>query len=478
MSTPALTLDALYEAAFLTDANFRITHCNARAVTVLRAASAETLIGRNLNDIPSDNAPGADFPTYLQERLTAVPFVMMELRVTRDDGSVFWAETVAHRLSNEAHLITLRDVTARVESLQRAEEANERLRAAIRDRMEFVSNVSHELRTPLTSMSYALTNMLRGICGTLPEKAVGYLERLHVDVKRLMTTVNDLLDLRQMENGTLKLHRTRVPLFHLLNEVARALMIQAEMKHQRLIVEPLACEHYIYADRHKIERVFFNIISNAIKYTPENGFITARIRTVDNHVFIEVDDTGIGIPAEALPRISQRYFRVGEHVAGTGLGLSIVREITELHNGHFRVESPVPKTPLGTRITLEFPLETPPRVLAITHDAAFKEALTTALTPICRLDVVELHKDFINETDEAQRPVRFIFDGALSEIELCDAICRIRQMPTFARTPILLMTASMGPHLKRECARWRIDVRPKTISTVDLRNLMTTQEAL
>ena len=149
----SVTLDALYEAAFLTDEQFRILDCNDRAVELLRVANKQALIGRSIADFPSENVLADEFPTYLKERLTAVPFVVIECRMPRDDGSLFWAETVTHRLSDATHLVTFRDVSARVASLHRAEEANERLRAAIRDRMEFVSHVSHELRTPLTSMS-------------------------------------------------------------------------------------------------------------------------------------------------------------------------------------------------------------------------------------------------------------------------------------------------------------------------------------
>ena len=371
----SVTLEALYEAAFLTDEHVQILDCNQRAVEVLRATSKASLIGRSIADIPADYALSAEFPTYLKERLTAVPFVVIECRTTRDDGTAFWAESVTHRLENGTHIVTVRDVSARVESLHRAEEANERLRAAIRDRMEFVSNVSHELRTPLTSMSYALTNMLRGICGTLPEKAVGYLERLNVDVKRLQTTVNDLLDLRQMENGTLTLHCETIPLSHLLKESAQALLIQAEMKHQNLTLETPQQEFYVQADRHKIERVFFNIFSNAVKYTPESGTIQARLYADESFASVEIDDNGIGIPPEALPRVSQRYFRVGDQVTGTGLGLSIVREITELHHGEFQVLSPVPGTSQGTRITIRLPRCQAPDLFIVSTDSTFCETL-------------------------------------------------------------------------------------------------------
>jgi PAS domain S-box-containing protein len=465
-----LSLDAIYEAAFITDGDFRITDCNTRAVEVMRSGSRERLIGRYFSDIPTDCVLGADFPTYFRERLTAVPFVVTEQRITRDDGNTFWAETVAHRLSESAHIITIRDVTARVESFQRAEEANERLRAAIRDRMEFVSNVSHELRTPLTSMSYALTNMLRGICGTFPEKAVGYLERLQIDVKRLLTTVNDLLDLRQMENGTLSLRCTTVPLGQLLSEAVAALQIQAEVKQQTLRIIPFTKERYVYADKHKLERVFFNVLSNAIKYTPEQGTITARIYEKHSLVTVEVDDNGIGIPQKALSRVSQRYFRVGEHVSGTGLGLSIVREITELHKGLFEVESPVPSTTNGTRITIRLPTTRAPQTVLVSTAPDFITRITQALEPIGHeLQIYPITKT-LPETlaENPVPPARIIFDGDLSEAQITDAVCRIRRLPSLAQVPILVLISSMEPLMRREYAKWRVDIRPQALSTTDL----------
>lgn len=472
MQTP-LSLDAIYEAAFLTDGDFKIVDCNCRAVEVLRALKKDDLIGRKISDFPSDNEPGADFPTYFQERLTAVPFVVVESRFSRYDGSQFWAETVAHRLSENAHLITIRDISARVESFQRAEEANERLRAAIRDRMEFVSNVSHELRTPLTSMSYALTNMLRGICGTLPGKAVEYLERLHVDVKRLMTTVNDLLDLRQMENGTLMLRCHYIPLGRLLAETINALKIQAETKHQTLQLLPYDCERYVYADHHKLERVFFNILSNAVKYTPENGCITARLYEQNGFVKIEVDDNGIGIPAHALPRVSQRYFRVGEHIAGTGLGLSIVREITELHGGTFKVESPVPNTQHGTRITISLPVSQSPNTVIVSDSPHFVEDITAKLSPIGHIvQTAALNKTLPEQLATGKTPARILFDGDLPDEQIIDAVCKIQRHPSLSLVPILVLTDKIEPLVKREYAKWRVDIRPKTISPADLCDLV------
>ena len=133
--------------------------------------------------------------------------------------------------------------------------------------------------------------------------------------------------------------KSLVPLAHLLAESADALLIQAQAKRQTLTVAPAPKEIYAEADRHKVERIFFNILSNAVKYTPEGGAIHASIRAEGKDALIQVDDNGIGIPPEALPRVSQRYFRVGDQVAGTGLGLSIVKNAVIFHGGTIEVRN-------------------------------------------------------------------------------------------------------------------------------------------
>lgn len=457
MSVAMAPLDAFYEAVFLTDDAFRIVTCNLRAVELFRAASREALVGRPLGGFSPEGAVRLSSDAF-RESLGREPFVLSEGRAMRDDGTAFVAEVAVHRLGADAALVTVRDVTRRVEALHRAEEANERLRAADRDRMEFVSNVSHELRTPLTSMAYALTNMLRGVCGPLPERAVGYLERLQADVRRLTTTVNDILDLRQLENGTLTLRKTCLPLGRLLAEAADALSVQAEAKRQRLEAVQDAREIYALADRNKIERVFFNLLSNAVKYTPEGGAIRAYLRREGETALVVVEDDGIGIPPEALPRVSQRYFRVGDQVAGTGLGLSIVREIIELHGGALRVESPVPGTERGTRATVSLPVCEGPLLVVVSGDGAFAQRLAEAAEALGNGLLIDRSGLDLPTTCAGRQPARFVLDGALPEGLLDELVCQIRQDARLARTPILLLTPGMEATRRHEYARMRVEV--------------------
>lgn len=471
MAATAVSVDAFYEAVFIVNSALDIVDCNNRAVELFRFSSKAELIGRKLTDIPSDYGLSTEFPTYFEDRLKLVPFVVVESRLTRKDDTSFFAETVFHLMESGELLVTMRDISVRTESLHRLEVANERLRATNRDRMEFVSNVSHELRTPLTSMSYALSNLRRGICGQLPEKVLGYLERLQVDVKRLMTTVNDILDLRQIENGTLTLQKTRLPLHRLLMETTEALAIQAETKRQTLVCIPSQHECYAEADRHKMERVCFNIIANAVKYTPEGGTITVSLVEDASVAWLQVDDNGIGIPPEALSRVSQRYFRVGEQTAGTGLGLSIVREIAELHGGELCVESPVPGTSVGTRVKVCIPTCPGPLLGIISGDEIFIKDLEETAQIAGSATFVDREALSIAETWGTRSPARFILDGTLPEDCLIDIILQIRGHASIAKTPILILTRDMEQLQRYEYMRMNVDVRSLPVSPDMLRAL-------
>lgn len=468
----SVPLDAFYEAVFVTDADFVILSCNARTAELFGASGTDRMIGAR----PEEHVEAGRmdfFGPALRDRLAQEPFVLLACNMRRLDGTVFAAETAAHALDDGTYLFTLRDVTARTDALHRLEAANERLMAQDRERIEFVSNVSHELRTPLTSMSYAVANMLRGLCGPLPEKAVAYLERLQVDARRLMTTVNDILDLRQIENGTLTLRRENVPVGALLRESVSALSIQAEAKHQHLSVAPFDRERYISADRHKIERVFFNLISNAVKYTQDGGTVVAGISEEGGRVAVRVSDNGIGIPPESLPKVGRRYYRVGDQVAGTGLGLAIVRELVELHGGTFGITSPVPGTDRGTCVTVTFPCVEGPLCVIVSGDDEFIGPLRAAVET-CGCSVMEDRDATDIAADCADvAPAYFLIDGHLPDSLLSELVCDIRGTPRLARTPVIILTDEhVSSSRKAEYGRMQVEVRRWPAAPETLRLLL------
>lgn len=221
-------------------------------------------------------------------------------------------------------------------------------------RKEFVANVSHELKTPLTSIkSYAETLL----DGALDDKdtAKNFLEVIYSESNRMDRLVKDLLLLSKHDSG-IKLNLTRITPVNLVNDVVSRMRIAAEEKNQKLSVVELDKAPDINGDEDRLEQLLFNVIGNAIKYTPDNGSITVYVGKNGTNACIKVVDTGIGIPEKDLDRIFERFYRVDKarsrQLGGTGLGLSIASEIAKSHGGTIRAESEQNK---GTTIIINLP---------------------------------------------------------------------------------------------------------------------------
>ncbi|MHB8481530.1 MAG: two-component system histidine kinase PnpS [Nitrospiria bacterium] len=230
------------------------------------------------------------------------------------------------------------------------------LRRLERIRKDFVGNVSHELRTPLTSIK-GFCEALREGAVTDPVKSIRFLEIIETNAIRLENILTDLLQISQLESGNLKLRYEKIEVKSLLDAILILLKPAADYKRQSLIVDRDEKGKVLYADSHRIEQVFINLIDNAIKYTPEGGQITIKTSMNPGEDFeIIVSDTGIGIPQKDQTRIFERFYRVDKgrsrEQGGTGLGLSIVKHIVELHGGNIQIES----TPnQGSRFMIKIP---------------------------------------------------------------------------------------------------------------------------
>jgi len=207
-------------------------------------------------------------------------------------------------------------------------------------RRDFISNVSHELRTPLASLK-ALTETLQSGALSDPEAGPRFLERIHTEVDALTQMTQELLDLSRIESGQVRLNFESLSPRKLIYSAAERMKAQAERAKLNLDVK---CEDglpNIQADRTRLEQVLVNLIHNAVKFTKPGGEITLTAESVSGGVRCAVQDTGIGIPAESLPRIFERFYRVDSSRtgSGTGLGLSISKHIIEAHGGHIWAES-------------------------------------------------------------------------------------------------------------------------------------------
>jgi two-component system sensor histidine kinase VicK len=223
-------------------------------------------------------------------------------------------------------------------------------------RKEFVANVSHELRTPLTSIkSYTETLLDDGLEDVAT--AQRFLGVINSEADRMTRLVKDLLQLSRMDSQKMHFKMKVISFNDLVKNAVEKMQIEAKSKGQQLECFTIGEIPEIKADRDRIEQVVINILSNSIKYTPENGRITVYIGKTYSEVYVKVSDTGIGIPESDVDRIFERFYRVDKarsrEMGGTGLGLSIAKEIVEAHGGTITVSSEIGK---GTDVTVKLPM--------------------------------------------------------------------------------------------------------------------------
>jgi two-component system sensor histidine kinase VicK len=226
-----------------------------------------------------------------------------------------------------------------------------------RMRREFVANVSHELRTPITSIKSYTETLLDGALAD-QELAVNFLNVINSESDRMTRLVKDLLQLSRLDNEQMSWKIEKVSLKDIVKNIVSRMQLEAEKKDQKLESFVIGEIPDINADKDRIEQVMVNVISNALKYTPDNGNITVYIGKLINDVYVKVADTGIGIPKESLDRVFERFYRVDKarsrDLGGTGLGLSIAKEIIEAHGGTINVTSEFGK---GTEVTVRLPVK-------------------------------------------------------------------------------------------------------------------------
>ncbi len=223
---------------------------------------------------------------------------------------------------------------------------------------EFVATVSHDLRSPLTLMRGYAT-MLEMV-GELNEQQQGYVKKIISGVENMSRLVNNLLDLGRIDLGV-GLQVEHVTVLDIMERVTSALQLQANQKNIDLNVElskdmPNAVE----ADQALLHQAVYNLVENAIKYTPDKGRVTIRTSSQPDYLIFAVEDSGIGIPAEDLPRLFEKFYRGRQREAraqhGSGLGLAIVHSIAESHGGRVWVDSAVGK---GSTFYLQIPISQP-----------------------------------------------------------------------------------------------------------------------
>lgn len=231
----------------------------------------------------------------------------------------------------------------------------EKLERLDMSRNQFVSNASHELKTPLSTMKILLETLLYQE-NYDPEMQKEFLADINKEIDRLNRIVSDLLTLVNIDSDGMHINASEVRLRDLVTEQVKRLSPLARergIELSCLVRDP--CE--TMGDAVKLQQVFYNVIDNAIKYTPRGGEVRVEVARAGKRAIVRVEDTGIGIPAADLPHIFDRFYRVDKarsrETGGTGLGLSIVKQIVLLHDGDIRAESEENK---GTTFIIDLPI--------------------------------------------------------------------------------------------------------------------------
>ena len=246
--------------------------------------------------------------------------------------------------------VTFNDMAAQIETMLAELKKAEVLRR------EFVANVSHELRTPLTSIrAYAETISDTDL---IPKETEAEFLRVIInECDRMTKIVQDLLELSRLDSGSIKLTVEEFSIEQSIRDIYAAVALEAKKHNHQLELELEWKLPEIMGDRARIEQVLMNIISNAIKYTPDGGRISISGSSTGDNVWIRIEDTGIGIPEDDIPRVFDRFYRVDKarsrESGGTGLGLSIADDIITLHGGEITIES---KQGTGTSVTVSLPI--------------------------------------------------------------------------------------------------------------------------
>ena len=221
-------------------------------------------------------------------------------------------------------------------------------------RKEFVADVSHELQTPLTSIKGFSENLLEDECDSETQKH--FLKIINDNANRMENLIHDLLTLSQFDGKRENNKPEKFDLGQLAKECSEKFEIEIKKKNIDLKCFVTAEVPLVYANRDGIERVILNIISNAVKYTPDGGKIDIYIGFVHNDAYIKIKDTGIGIPKSDVEKVFERFYRVekarSRKMGGTGLGLSIAKEIIEQNKGTIKINSDLGQ---GTEVIIKIP---------------------------------------------------------------------------------------------------------------------------
>ena len=317
----AIAMDTMADGVIVLDPENRIRLIN-RAAEWFAAADRQDSLGRPLSEVVRDHEL-LQLAARSSETRQIQQAEIMLLHQRR------FLNVIATPISGERGegvLLTLQDVT--------------RLRQVETTRREFVSNVSHELRSPLASVR-AMVETLEGGALRDQEVAFDFLSRIEIDIKRMTTLVDELLELSRLESGQMPVHLAPLSVGEVAGETVARFMGSAAAAGVKLHMDLPPSLPYVMAEAGKLDQILTNLLENALRFTPEGGRVHVSASADQRWVELTVSDTGVGIPGEHLPHVFERFYKVdrSRRDGGTGLGLAIAKHLVQAHGGDINVSS-------------------------------------------------------------------------------------------------------------------------------------------
>jgi len=278
----------------------------------------------------------------------------LETKMLRKNGEIIDVDVSITVLKNSEGKVTgsigvVMDITVR-------KKAEEKIRETMEIKSQFISTVSHELRTPLASMKEAVAVVLDETAGKINDEQKSFLNIAKRNIDRLARLIDDVLDFQKLDYGKMKFDMQENNIGEVIKDTYNTMVSLAKKTKLDFTLELEDNLPKAVFDSDRITQVITNLVGNSIKFTPEKGSVSINVRRQTDELVIQVKDTGIGIPKDALPRIFGVFYcvqRPGEKIPGTGLGLAIAKKIVMMHGGRIETESKVNK---GSTFTVFLPL--------------------------------------------------------------------------------------------------------------------------
>lgn len=420
-------------AIFMLDVNGTVVTWNIGAERI-KGYTSEEIIGQHFSVFYPPETRETGWPEHeLQEASIKGSFVDEGWRLKKD-GSKLWANvTITALRDDHGRLIGFakltRDLTERkrVEAAEIATqeqqsileaERNARIEAqrATRAKDEFLTTLSHELRTPLSAIMGWTQILLRSGSELSPDHKKG-IQVIDRNARAQVQLINDLLDLSRIMSGKLRLDIRQVPMADIVKAAVDSARPSAEAKDIRIKVLLDPVQTIVSGDSERLQQVFWNLLTNAIKFTPKGGQVHVLLQRVNSHLELSVSDTGVGIPSSFLPHVFDRFAQKDSSTTrlhgGLGLGLSISKQLVELHGGSIRASS------LGEGKGSTFFVNLPVSIVQLEDECEERIHPTAGLSSAEQgglPDLAGVHVFAIDDEADARELLQRVLEGAGAEV--------------------------------------------------------------